>query len=400
MLTSCPVFDSFQVSHSPSGLPCLRSRLHASWCGPGRQGPWLFVDIPASANKARGAWIAVSDEDLFLPRVVYANRKEAVMDASGSPSLSRREFVRGAAALAAVAATARAGFAETLGYVDAHSHLWSPDRVRYPLWPGAKEEDVQPKGFTVGEFFSLARPEGVTRVVVVGHTLHFRFDARYLTDLVKARPGEVAVQAYLDHTDPNAPARMAELKAQGVKAFRLRLLDPWQAPLPDSHPIMKVYEFAAMQRLAICPLINPEWLPQLDRLSAAFPATTVVIDHFARIGVDGFGKTPPVSGTIKPEEVANLVRLARYPHTHVKISAYYALGRRTPPYDDMIPFIKDLIKAYGPERLMWGSDCPYQLEGGHTYKASISLIRDRLDGVSVEDREWLLRKTAERVFFA
>jgi hypothetical protein len=40
------------------------------------------------------------------------------------------------------------------------------------------------------------------------------------------------------------------------------------------------------------------------------------------------------------------------------------------------------------------------LEGGHTYKASISLIRDRLDGVSVEDREWLLRKTAERVFFA
>jgi hypothetical protein len=50
---------------------------------------------------------------------------------------------------------------------------------------------------------------------------------------------------------------------------------------------------------------------------------------------------------------------------HVKISAFYALGRRTPPYDDMIP-----------------------------------LIRDRLDGVSVADREWLLRKTAERVFFS
>jgi predicted TIM-barrel fold metal-dependent hydrolase len=301
------------------------------------------------------------------------------MGASGSLRLSRREFVRGAAACAAVAATARAGFADNLGYVDAHSHLWSPDRVRYPLWPGAKEDNVKPKGFTVGEFFSLARPEGVNRVVVVGHTGHLGFDARYLTDLVKARPSEVAVQAYLDHTDSNAQARMAELKAQGVKAFRLRLLDPWQAPFPDSHPITKVYEFAAMQRLAICPLINPEWLPQLDRLSAAFPA---------------------VPGTIKPEDVANLVRLARHPHMHVKISAYYALGRRTPPYDDMIPFIKELIKAYGPERLMWGSDCPYQLDGGQTYKGSISLIRDRLDGVSVADREWLLRKTAERVFFA
>jgi predicted TIM-barrel fold metal-dependent hydrolase len=60
---------------------------------------------------------------------------------------------------------------------------------------------------------------------------------------------------------------------------------------------------------------------------------------------------------------------------------------------------KECIMAYGPERLMWGSDCPYQLMGGHTYKASIAVVRDRLYGVSVMDREWMLRKTAERVFF-
>jgi predicted TIM-barrel fold metal-dependent hydrolase len=314
--------------------------------------------------------------------------------------VTRRQFMQGAAVAAAVAGTADLARGENLGYVDAHSHLWSPDRTHYPLAPGSKEEEVKPKGFTVGDFFSRARPEGVTRVVAVGHTLHFKFDARYLTDLLKARPGEVAVQAYLDHTDPGAPARMAELKALGVKAFRLKLLDPWQSPFPESHPIMKVYEFAAMQRMPVCPLINPDWLPQLDRLSAAFPAAPVVVDHFGRIGVDGFGKVPPVPGTIKPEDVANLVKLARHPMMHVKLSAYYALGRRTPPYDDMIPFIKELLQAYGPERLMWGSDSPYQLEGEHTYRASIALIRDRLDGVSVADREWLLRKTAERVFFS
>ena len=322
------------------------------------------------------------------------------MSTSTPDGVSRRTFVQCAAGAAALAAVSRVGAAENLGYVDSHSHLWSPDRTHYPLRPGAKEEDVVPKGFTVGEFFSIARPEGVTRVVVIGHTVHFGYDATYMTDLLKARPGEVAVQAYLDHNDPNAPARMAELKAQGVKAFRLRLLDPWQAYFPDSHPIMKIYEFAAMQRLAICPLTNADWLPQIGRLSEMFPATMVVIDHFARIGVDGFGKVPPVPGTLKPEDVANLVKLARHPWMHVKISAYYALGRRLPPYDDMLPFIKELIKAYGPERLMWGSDSPYQLQGIHTYKASISLIRDRLDGVSVADREWLLRKSAERVFFS
>jgi len=258
---------------------------------------------------------------------------------------------------------------------------------------------VTPKGFTPGEFFSHARPEGVNRVVLIGHTGHFGLDATYLTDLLKARPGEVAAQAYLDHTDPDVTGRMAGLKRQGVKAFRLRLLDAWQSDFPDSHPILKAYQFAATERLAICPLTNPDWLPQLDRLSAAFPATTVVIDHFARIGVDGLGQTPPVPGTIRPGDVANLVKLARHPSVHIKLSAFYALGQRTPPYDDMLPLIKELIRAYGPERLMWGSDCPYQLASPHTYRASIALVRDRLDGVSEGDREWLLRKTAERVFF-
>lgn len=321
------------------------------------------------------------------------------MSTPSSAVMGRRAFLRVAAATAALAAEGTA-WSENLGYVDSHSHLWSPERTRYPLRPGASEANVAPTGFTPGEFFSHARPEGVNRVVLVGHTLHFGFDATYLVDLLKARPGEVAAQAYLDHTDPNVAARMAELKRQGVKAFRLRLLDRWQSDFPDAHPIMKAYQFAAMQRLVICPLTNPDWLPQMDRLSAMFPGTPVVIDHFARIGVDGFGQVPPVPGTIKPEDVANLVKLARHPEMHVKLSAFYALGRRTPPYDDMLPLIKELFRAYGPERLMWGSDCPYQLASPHTYRASIALVRDRLDGVSEDDREWLLRKTAERVFFS
>lgn len=313
--------------------------------------------------------------------------------------VTRRGFIAGSAAAALVTA-ASSGSAERLGYIDCHSHLWSPERGRYPLREGAKEEEVKPKGFTPGDFFSHARPEGVSRMVVVGHTVHFGFDARYLVDLVKARPGEIAAQAYLDHEDPNVAARMVALKGQGVKAFRLRLLDPWKTPFPPSHPIVKAYELAARERLVICPLINPDWLPQLGLLSERSPATVVAIDHFGRIGVDGFGKVPAVPGTIKDEDVANLVKLAQYPMMHVKLSAYYALGRRTPPYDDMHPLIKELLKAYGPERLMYGSDCPYQLAPGHSYKGSIAVIRDRLDGLSEGDREWLLRRTAERVFFS
>jgi hypothetical protein len=86
-------------------------------------------------------------------------------------------------------AAGKTAFADDFGYVDAHSHLWSSDRTDYPLAPGAKEDHLQPKTFDIGEFFEVARPEGVTRVVGIGHGPLFGTDARYLVDLMKARPG-------------------------------------------------------------------------------------------------------------------------------------------------------------------------------------------------------------------
>jgi hypothetical protein len=49
---------------------------------------------------------------------------------------------------------------------------------------------------------------------------------------------------------------------------------------------------------------------------------------------------------------------------------------------------------------MWASDCPFQVQDGHTYADSIALVRDHLDFLSADERDWLLRKTADRVFFS
>jgi predicted TIM-barrel fold metal-dependent hydrolase len=141
----------------------------------------------------------------------------------------------------------------------------------------------------------------------------------------------------------------------------------------------------------MCCLVDPDHLPGIDAMCEQFPATPVVIDHFARIGTDG---------QIREQDVQKLVRLARHKQTSVKISAYYALGKKKPPHLELIPMIKTLYQAFGPQRLMWASDSPYQIQGENNYKASISLVRDKLDFVSAEDRQWLLRKTAEKVFFS
>ncbi|MCX7388667.1 MAG: amidohydrolase family protein [Planctomycetales bacterium] len=75
------------------------------------------------------------------------------------------------------------------------------------------------------------------------------------------------------------------------------------------------------------------------------------------------------------------------------------IQKTQPPYLDLVPMIKRLFDAFGPDRLMWASDCPYQLTAPSTYAAPIAIVRHRLDFVSADDRRKLLRTTAESKFF-
>ena len=84
----------------------------------------------------------------------------------------------------------------------------------------------------------------------------------------------------------------------------------------------------------------------------------------------------------------------------MKTSAFYALGKKKPPYTDLAPMIRQLRDAYGSGRLMWASDCPYQVQGEHTYAASVGLVQDKIDFLSAEEKNDLMKNTAEKVFFS
>jgi predicted TIM-barrel fold metal-dependent hydrolase len=183
---------------------------------------------------------------------------------------------------------------------------------------------------------------------------------------------------------------MLELARRGVRGFRIRPAGRPAEGWLDGDGMAAMWKCGAEEGLAMCPLIDPEYLPAVDRMCAKFPDTPVVVDHFARIGVDG---------VFRNADLDNLCRLARHNSAHVKVSAFYALGKKEAPYLDLGPMIRRVLDAFGPERLMWASDGPFQVMKGHTYKDSIELIRSRLGFLTPTDRDWLLRKTAERVFF-
>ena len=48
-----------------------------------------------------------------------------------------------------------------------------------------------------------------------------------------------------------------------------------------------MWKCGAEEQLAMCMLLNPGELASVDRMALRYPETPVVIDHLARIGVDG-----------------------------------------------------------------------------------------------------------------
>jgi predicted TIM-barrel fold metal-dependent hydrolase len=272
------------------------------------------------------------------------------------------------------------------GYIDAHVHVWTSDTKKYPLAPGFRREQMQPPNFPPEELLSQARPCGVSGIVLIQMS-YYGYDNSYMLDTMRRFPGVFRGVAVIDETTRPRDV-MPRLARQGVRGFRIgRPLDQWL----DTPGMAAMWRCGSKENLSMCCLIDPDAIPTVDRMCKQFPETPVVIDHIARIRADS--KT-------RDEDLKQLCNLAKHKLTTVKISAFYALGEKRSLYLDLAPMIRRLLEAYGPERLMWATDCPFQVQNGHTYLDSIALIRDRLDFLSDSDRLWLLRKTAERVFFS
>ena len=273
--------------------------------------------------------------------------------------------------------------------IDAHVHVWTPDTRTYPLAPGfSVKKNMVPPSFTPEELFAHCRPQGVERVVLIQMSF-YQYDNRYMLDMIRKHHGVFSGVAIVDERSDAPLSKMKSLARHGVRGFRI-YASKTQAAAWDE-PTRDMWNCAAENGLSMCLLADPDALPAIHKMCARFPRTRVVIDHFARIGM---------KGPVQQGDLDNLCRLAAFPNTYVKTSAFYALGKKKAPYTDMAPLVRKLRDTFGAHRLMWASDCPFQVQDGHTYADSIALIRDRLGFLTADDKEWMLHKTADKVFFS
>lgn len=254
-----------------------------------------------------------------------------------------------------------------MNFVDAHIHVF-PD-------------------YTAEQHIAIARAAGVARTVLIQAGAS-RFDNSYMLAALRAHPGVFSAVVIVDVDAPALEQTIVDLRRQGARGFRITA-SPKQ-PWTEWPGMVKLWQIAAKQRMTVCPLINPDVLPWVAAMCERNPQTTMAIDHLARVGA---------TGTIVDAEVRALCSLAKHPRVHVKVSAFYALGKKQQPYTDLAPMIRQIFETYGPRRMMWGSDAPYQTRAPHSYQASVDLVNRGLDFLGKDERDWILRRTCERLFF-
>jgi predicted TIM-barrel fold metal-dependent hydrolase len=133
----------------------------------------------------------------------------------------------------------------------------------------------------------------------------------------------------------------------------------------------------------LCPIGR---IPDVEKVIARHnERLDVCIDHMADSPID------------QPEELKKLLALARYPRVVVKLSHLWSLSKQAYPYRDTHDQVKRLYDAFGPQRLMWGTDWP-AVEDYCGYAKALALYRDEISFFNDDDRKWILGETALKLW--
>ena len=129
-------------------------------------------------------------------------------------------------------------------------------------------------------------------------------------------------------------------------------------------------------------------LSAIEPIVARFPGVKVALDHIGGAPTDEEAPAPLLG---------NVLHMAHYPNVYVKFSPQGHKSTQPFPFQDTFPAFEKLYDAFGPERLMWGTNFPGVVKGVG-YGPAIELFRDHMEFLSPGDKEWLFAKTAQSIY--
>lgn len=264
--------------------------------------------------------------------------------------------------------------------VDAQIHIWAPDGPKYPWAKGVMHN--QGPSYTAEQAIALMDAAGVTGTVLVTPSW-IGNDNSYSTDSVVKYPGRFRVMGRFDYTAPDALGRLDRWRDQpGMVGIRATLADPLTIALVQDKAFDPIW--TRMSDLGLPFMVYaPQVIPIMGQLARRFPDLRIIADHSSR-----WARGPKDAPAWT--DLWALLELAKLPNMAVKVSSLPSFTTQPYPFPNLHPHIRAIYDAFGPERMMWGSDVT-RLDC--TYEENIRLFSEALDFLSDSDRAWIFSKS-------
>jgi len=301
---------------------------------------------------------------------------------------------------------AGAGAAPGLAILDAHQHVWDLS-VRPQPWLELPGNEPLLRNFSEADLRPLARAAGVSATVVV-QTVTDPAETPELLALAAASDLIAGVVGWTDLESAGVSDALSSLRERpggallrGIRHPVLIEEDPDWLRRPRVHAGL-----AAVGAAGLCYdlVVPPDVLEAAADAAAACPGLMFVLDHLGNPRVEG-----------RPDEAwrTRIRRLAALPNTVCKLSGI--LGERPPRVRragragragrasappgvrHLVPYYETVLEAFGPDRLMFGSDwpvCTLSASYGEVVAAASALAA----GLSPAERAAIFGRTARRVY--
>jgi L-fuconolactonase len=236
--------------------------------------------------------------------------------------------------------------------VDAHAHLW---REGY-LHP-AQREGV-PIVATDATLLEVLRPERIDVAVVIPPGI--QPDNQLVLEMASRAHGRFVAVVVLDPRSRSFAEDAMRCAANG--AAGVRVSNYLGSGGPRDVALAELASVAVETGLAIDWTMDESSSHAMERVASLQPSVRQVVDHLA---------WPAFSGRPHNDVLRDL---ATIPALTVKLSGMYAISAEGWPYADVWPWLERVSDAFGPERMMWGSDWPLSVETA-SYGRQLELVR-------------------------
>ena len=231
--------------------------------------------------------------------------------------------------------------------IDSHVHLWRLERGDY----GWLTPELAPiyRDFAPPDLEPLLTRHGIDGVVLVQAAASVA-ETEFLLSVAAETPWVEGVVGWVEFSDPRAPETIAHLaEHRYFKGLRPMIQD-----IPDIDWMLRANLDPAFRALieldlAFDALVMPWHLENLRTLLARYPDMRTVICH---------GAKPQIRDGAFDGWAAVMAAIARETAALCKLSGLVTEAAVGSTVDDFKPYVDHLIDAFGPARLLWGSDWP------------------------------------------